>query len=75
MSYLKKQTEVPWEALQLQFGAGYAVDPQGTRDFKKKFLKHLRTVQLVYPGAKVTEGSYGLLLQPSKPHIARLPLA
>ena len=72
MSYLKKKTEVPWEALQMQFGAGYSADSQGTRDFKKKFLKHLWAVQLVYPEAKVAEGCYGPQLRPSKPHVAQL---
>ena len=72
MSYLKKNTEIPWAALQMQFGAGYTIDSQGTRDFKKKFLKQLRVVGVVYPEAKVSEGSYGLQLKPSKPHVARL---
>ena len=56
----------------MQFGAGDTIDPQGTRDFKKKFLKQLRVVGVVYPEAKVSEGSYGLQLKPSKPHVARL---
>ena len=72
MSYLNRKTEIPWEALQTQFGAGYALDAQGTRDFKKKFLKHLRKVLVVYPQAKASEGNYGLLLKPSRSHIARL---
>lgn len=27
LSYLKKQTEIPWEALRMQFGAGYPIPP------------------------------------------------
>ena len=73
MSYLNKKTEIPWEALQTQFGAGYALDAQGKRDFKKKFLKHLEKVLVVYPEAKASDGSRGLLLQPSKSHVPRLP--
>lgn len=73
LSYLKKQTEIPWEALQMQFGAGYPETPQGRWDFKHNFLKHLRSVRVVYPQAKVADGSYGLLLRPSKPHVPPLP--
>ena len=73
MSYLKKNTEIPWAGLQAQFGASYPETPQGQRDFKKNFLKHLRTVLVAYPQARVGEGSHGLLLKPSKPHIPLLP--
>ena len=73
MSYLKKQTEIPWEAFQTQFGAGSPETTQGQRDFKKNFLKHLRSVLVVYPEANVAEGSYGLLLKPSKSHVPQRP--
>ena len=73
MSYLKKNMEIPWAGLQAQFGASYPTTPRGQRDFKRNFLKHLRTVLIAYPQAKVSEGSYGLLLKPSKPHIPLLP--
>lgn len=68
MSYLKKQTLIPWEVLQAQFGADYA----RTRDFKKKFINHLRTVRAVYPEAKVEDGDTCLILRPSKPHVPLL---
>lgn len=70
MSYLSKQTEIPWAVLQTQFGADYRTTPQGVRDFKKAFLRQLKKVSLYYPEAKVSEGTYGLVLQPSKTHIA-----
>jgi len=73
MSYLKKDTEIPWEALQTQFGAGCPETPQGQWNFKYNFLKHLRSVLVVYPEATVADSSYGLLLRPSKPHIPPLP--
>ena len=73
MSYLKKDTEIPWEALQTQFGAGDPATPQGLWDFKHNFLKHLRSVLVVYPEATVADSSYRLLLRPSKPHIPPLP--
>lgn len=67
MSYLKRQITVPWEALQIQFGANY----ERTRDFKKYFLNQLRGVSVVYPEANLSENSKGLILMPSKPHISR----
>ncbi len=75
MSYLRKSTEIPWPALEMQFGADYASDEQGLRNFKKKFLHHLRKVLILYPEAHVEDGERGLLLKPSKPHVAQLPPA
>ena len=66
MSYLNKQTEIPWGALAEQFGSDYA----RLRDFKSAFLREMRKVLAVYPAARVTEGHRGLLLKPSRPHIA-----
>lgn len=68
MSYLKKQTIIPWEVLQAQFGADYA----RTRDFKRKFINHLKVVKAVYPEAKVEDGDTCLILRPSKPHVPAL---
>jgi len=65
MSYLKKQTSIPWVALETQFGAEYG----RTRDFKRKFLSQLKAVSTVYPEAKIEEGDTCLILSPSKPHI------
>lgn len=64
-SYLKKRTPIPWETLKMQFGSNYS----RTRDFKTKFLKQLRKVSLVYPGAKIEEKNNSLILLPSAPHI------
>lgn len=69
MSYLKQPVEIPWEGLQMQFGADYAVDSQGARNFKKGFLKHLLAVQVVYPDAQVREGKRGLILMPGRTHV------
>jgi hypothetical protein len=71
LSYLRKPAEIPWPALQMQFGADYGRE----RDFKAAFLEHLRAVNVLYPEANVEEGERGLLLKPSKPHIAQLPPA
>lgn len=66
MSYLSKPTVIPWEALQLQFGADYKL----TRQFRAAFLGRLQAVLLIYPNAKVRPTSAGLELYPSPPHIA-----
>ena len=71
LSYLRKPTEIPWPTLQMQFGADYA----HTRQFKAAFLEHLRAVHVLYPEANVEDGERGLLLKPSKPHVAQLPPA
>lgn len=67
MSYLKRDTEIPWAALAAQFGSDYG----RLRAFKEALLGELRKVQAVYPEARVGTGDYGLLLKPSKPHIPR----
>ena len=48
MSYLKRDIEIPWEFLALQFGSDYTE----LRDFKKNFLWQLRKVLAIY-NAKV----------------------
>ena len=71
LSYLRKPTEIPWAVLQIQFGADYT----RTRGFKESFLHHLRKILTLYPEANVEDGERGLLLKPSKPHVAQLPPA
>jgi len=73
MAYLRKDTVIPWPLLQLQFGADYANDAQGQRNFKKKFLQCLIKIRTIYPKARVSEVEQGLLLSPSPPHVAKLP--
>lgn len=72
MSYLGQRTEIPWESLQMQFGAEYAGNAQGRRDFKRKLICALRKVSTVYPDMRASEGDYGLVLLPSRPHVRRL---
>jgi hypothetical protein len=71
LSYLRKPTEIPWTLLQIQFGADYT----RTRGFKESFLHHLRKILTLYPEANVEDGERGLLLKPSKTHVAQLPPA
>jgi hypothetical protein len=65
LCYLKKQTNIPWEVLEVQFGSEY----ERTRDFKHKFIKQLKSIFLVYPEAKIEINEKSLILKPSKPHI------
>jgi hypothetical protein len=67
MFCLQKPVEIPWPALQMQFGADY----HRLIDFKINFIKQLKLVLTVYPEARVKDGENGLLLKPSKPHIAQ----
>lgn len=74
-SYIKQPSRIPWEALQMQFGAGYAFTPQGKSEFKRAFLRALGKVIAVYPDAKKLrpEDTY-LLFIPGRPHIPSLEL-
>ena len=67
MSYLRKPCLIPWEALQMQFGADYGRQ----RDFRRKFLAHLGDVLHVYPAARLSEQPAGFLLRPSLTHVAQ----
>lgn len=70
MSYTNRATRpIPWEALMGQFGSSYTTE-SATRDFKRAFLNALKAVQIVYPAGKVRVEENGLVLLPSKPHIA-----
>lgn len=71
MSYLQKDTVIPWPLLQMQFGADYAQDAHGLRNFKVNFLKGLKNVLSNYEQAKVFPVDNGLLLKPSPPHVAK----
>lgn len=67
MSYLAKPTVIPWEALQMQFGAEYT----RTRDFKAAFIGHLKAVGVVYPEARLDVLEQGLKLTPSPTHVGK----
>lgn len=70
MSYLSKETTIPWQSLQAQFGAGYPATTRGKLDFKARFSKHLKDVLLYYPDAKVDSKTDGLTIKPSLTHIS-----
>jgi hypothetical protein len=73
LSYLKRQTEIPWPLLQGQFGSDYADTKQGRYKFKCKLLTQLRKVAAVYEGiTSAYEGKYGLVLMPSRSHVKKI---
>ena len=49
MSNLRKPCLIPWEALQIQFGA----DGARLRDFQRQFKGHLGDVLYGYPAARL----------------------
>ncbi len=69
MSYLERLTEIPWGALQLQFGADYPYTAQGTGDFKRMALAALKKILVVYPKLRASDGPRGLRLLPSPSHV------
>ena len=75
-SYITKLCRIPWEALQMQFGAGYAFTSQGKSEFKRAFLRALGKVTVVYPEAKkLRPEDDHLLFVPGQPHISKKELA
>jgi hypothetical protein len=72
LSYLERPTEIPWELLRYQFGAGYANDNKGRNSFKIKLLNQLTKVGVVYESARrIKPGDKGLILVPGKSHIKK----
>jgi hypothetical protein len=72
VSYLSRPTLIPWRAMRLSFGAGYADTPQGRSRFREKVIDALRRVAAVYPELKADIEEGGVLLRPSATHIPRL---
>ena len=73
-SYTKEATVIMWEQLQEQFGADYANDDQGKRDFKKNFKKELKKVQAVFPEAskiQILKDGKGIRFFPGDPHVPK----
>ena len=66
-SYLQQPVEIPWPALALQFGAGYAE----VRKFRYVFLRQARSVLRFYPDARLEESDKGLILRPAAPHVPK----
>jgi len=67
MFSVKKYTRIPWEYLQLQFGAGY----KDLRAFRRRFAEVLSQVLAVYP-VNVSVEKEALILQPSGTSVRKL---
>ena len=65
--HLSKPSMVSWEQLSNQFGHNY----REPRTFRRFFLDSLKRVSAVYPEAKLSIGAPGVLLLPSRPHLAK----
>jgi hypothetical protein len=63
---LSKPSAVSWEQLSQQFGHSY----RALRAFRRFFGDSLGRVRSVYPDANVKISEIGLLLLPSRPHVA-----
>jgi len=69
--HLSKPSTVTWQQLSEQFGHGYA----HLRKFRRFFTESLKRVQAVYPEAKLKVADSGVMLLPSKPHLAPTTVA
>jgi len=64
--HLGKPSLVSWSQLSDQFGHNYELP----RKFRQFFLDSLKRVSVVYPEAKLKVSDAGILLLPSRPHLA-----
>jgi Plasmid encoded RepA protein len=64
--HLNKPSMVSWSQLSDQFGHSY----REPRTFRRFFLDSLKRVSAVYPDAKLKISDAGILLLPSRPHLA-----
>lgn len=72
-SYLKSKTSIPWQSLQMQFGAGYPMNTaQGKRSFKYKFCEQLKKIRVIYPDALIEVETDYLVLKPSPTHVGKI---
>jgi hypothetical protein len=69
--HLSKPSIITWKQLSEQFGHGYAE----VRTFKRFFTESLKRVLEVYPEARLKVGEVGLVLMPSKSHLAPTSVA
>jgi Plasmid encoded RepA protein len=65
----QKSRRVPWRALQQQLGADYS----DYDNFRKKVLKTLQEIKIIYPGLNLDRYEGGLEIKPSATSIASKP--
>lgn len=71
VSYLKRDTVIPWEGLIAQIGANYPNTAQGRADFKAKFKQGLKKVKDAWPEFRGDPLTQGLLVRPCAPQVKR----
>lgn len=64
--HVSKPSSVTWQQLSDQFGHGYGA----LRPFRRFFIDSLKRVLAVYPEANLKLNEAGVLLLPSRPHVA-----
>ena len=69
--HLQKPSMVKWSQLSEQFGHNY----REPRTFRRFFLDSLKRVGAVYPEAQLKVSAAGVLLLPSRPHLASVNTA
>ena len=70
-----RRAEIPWGLIMRQFGAGYAQDAQGLRDFKKKARVAIQIVLGYYRHLRVdASGPDFLVIEPSRKAVAEKPV-
>jgi hypothetical protein len=70
----RSEVLIPWESLQMQFGAGYPETTRGRLDFKRAFLREMTKIKtLAYNDARVSDGKAGLILKQSPLHLPTRP--
>jgi Plasmid encoded RepA protein len=65
---LRRDTQVGWPSLYVQFGAGVG----RIRGFRKYFIECLAIATAAYPEARIDIGERGVILRPSRPAIAKV---
>jgi hypothetical protein len=65
---LKRDVEVGWPSLYGQFGAGF----KSIKRFKQHFADCVALAIAAYPEARLSISNRGVVLQPSRPAIAKL---
>jgi hypothetical protein len=63
----RRPEPVPWLHLQQQLGSDYG----RLRDFRARFVAHLKTVLRHYPEIRVEATTDSLIVHPYQPHIPR----
>jgi Plasmid encoded RepA protein len=73
VSYLHRETLIPWDAFQQKFGGSYPLTAQGRSDFRQNFITALKKVEVVYPDirGKVSNKGKNILLETAKPHVSK----